>query len=260
MIGCDTMASFGDLLIFQFPFNIIILLIGLVVVAWYILRSKDESPQFEIEQFKETVYLEHKKILADFGISSDSKLIKGIEPIGDIKKWYRFRGKQSDFKLDKDGRLQAKDEDDKQVDFMIFQIGGGGLFAKILGDNPNYIIIDIKADENKDMKDKKLRYNSQTRTWVLDESVSLTLWGGVYVDGKSAREFVNDISFKKGQEDIMTYIQNYARKVSYIELSQAGTIERLIAKEKLKKSGYDNYKKRILASNKDIEDDEDDED
>lgn len=251
------MASITDLFIFKFPFNIIIAIVVIVFIIWYLLSNREKEADFEIEDFKETVFLFHEKLLDSFGIDSDSRLMKGIEPIGEISKWYRFKGKQSDFRLDKEGKLTAKKEDEKDVDLMLFRLGKKGLWQRLMGDNPDYVVIDIKGDEGKDMLKKKVKYNSENNTWSIDEGVSLTMWGGVFVDSQSAREWINDISFKKSQEEIMTYIQNYARKVSYIELSQAGTIERLIAKDNIKKSGYDSYKKRILASNKDIEEDED---
>jgi hypothetical protein len=251
------MAQLTDLFIFQFPFNIIIAIAVIVFIAWYILKGRDKESEFEMEDFKETVFLFHEKLIDTFGIDSNSKLIKGIEPLGEISKWFRYKGKQNIFKINKEGALVASKGDEVEVDLMIFRLGKNGWWQRLMGVEPDYIVIDVHGDGKKDMMDKKLKYNSGNNTWSLDESVSITMFGGVFIDSISAKEWVNDISFKKSQEEIMTYIQNYARKVSYIELSQAGTIERMMAKDKMKQSSYDSYKKRILSSNKDIEEDED---
>lgn len=241
-------------LIIQPPF-IYFIIIGIVAyIIYYVYTHKEEEPEFQIEDFRDTVYFQHKKILNLFGVHTDSRLVKGLEPIGNIKKWYRYKGTVEKTEYDKDGKLKPVKDSQKQADLMIFQIGGGGLLSFIFGDNPDYVVIDVTAD--KDI----LTYNSENRTWNLKETVNLVPYAGVFISSKDAESYCNNISFARSLEENMTYQQNYAKKITYMEFHQASMIERLGMKEQLKKSGWDSYKKKVLASNKDIEDDVDDED
>lgn len=227
-----------------FPYNVIAvgLVLAYVVYEIYVRRFKGET-QFQIEDFRDTVYTNYKKLLKQFGIEIDAMLTKGIEPLGKITKFYRYQGKITSGYPKEYGSPKTTDE--KEVDLWIFQIGSESIFSWLLGSSVDYVIL---PDEHLES------YNKEKKQINLKPKVSLVPYGGVFISGKEAEAFVNEVSFRRSVEEIMTHTQNYPRKVAYIELAHAKEIERLRQDVATKREGYDAYRKSVLGAGKDLED------
>lgn len=227
---------------------IIAVIIGYIIWTFY---SKRKAPAdvFQFEDFRESVYIATEKLIDTFGIKIDAYLVKGIEPLGKISKFYNFKGKiEYPFPKELEKKKVAEVED---ADLWILRLGNKSIFDLIFGGkNLEYLIIDTKHLEP---------YDGTRRRWAVKEDVSFTPYGNVFITSKKGLAYVNDISFKRMQEEILTHTQNFPRKVAYLELKQAKIMERYEAQIEKKSAQYDKYKKDVLASGKDIEEEESEE-
>lgn len=233
-----------------FPYNVIIVsvIIGYIIYTFY---SKKKRPDdvFQFEDFRESVYIATEKLINQFGVDIEAYLVKGIEPLGKISKFYNYKG---DIEFPYPDELEDKKQGtEKKVDLWIIRLGKKSLLDYIFGGKQlEYLIIDTDHLEP---------YDGTRKRWAVKEDVSFTPYGNVFITSQKGLAYVNDISFRRSQEEILTMAQNFPRKVSYLELKQAKTMERMEAQIEKKSAQYDKYKKDVLASGKDIEEEDDDE-
>lgn len=226
---------------------VIAVIIGYIVYTFY---SKRKAPAdvFQFEDFRESVYIATEKLIDTFGIKINAYLVKGIEPLGKISKFYNYKGKIQ-YPFPKEVKDKKKEEV-KDADLWIMRLGDKSFFDRIFGGKkPEYLVIDTKHLEP---------YEGTRRRWAVKENVSFTPYGNVFISSEIGLAYINDISFKRMQEEILTHTQNFPRKVAYLELKQAKIMERYEAQIEKKSAQYDKYKKDVLASGKDIEEAESD--
>lgn len=228
-----------------FPINVIIIVIIIAYLYFeFFYKKKREEDIFQIEDFRESVYDSNEKLMKTFGIRIDATLTRGIEPIGKITKYYNYKG----------AITYQSPEDDKPVtvadaNLWIFQIGEDSIFSKLFGGSwKDFIIVE---------SDQMETYDGNARRWGLKEDVSLKPYGNCFASSEVGIGFLNDISFRRTQEELLTHVQNFPRKVSYLELKQAKVMERFTASLEQKQAGYDKYKKDVLGAGKEIDEDED---
>jgi hypothetical protein len=240
-------------IITTFPFNVIIVVAIVAYIAYIIYnRRKKEPEEFQIEDFRESVFLATEKLLDTFGVNIKASLTRGIEPMGKVSKFYHFKGKiqmedMPDVKTD-DKKKKLKDAED--VNLWIFRIGEKSFIQRIFGGGTfDYVIVEDTFMEP---------YDGSRKHWGIKEDASFSPYGNVFIASKKGEAFVNDISYRRSIEEVRTLMQNFPRKVAYLELRQAKTLERIEAGLEKKNAGYDSYKKSVLASGKDLEDTEED--
>jgi hypothetical protein len=241
----DIIPAFIGLLT-TFPVNIIIVIAVIAVIVYYLIpRFPHSEPHFEIEDFRESVFIYCKTIMDSFGIDSNSILTKGIEPQGGITKWYRFIGQFPKFRYNKKNNQMEPTEEMENLDFMIFQIGKRGFFDWLFRSDGNvkYVIVD------KDLLD----YNGHNNAWSIQEKISLVPYANVFVASSRAIDFINNISFQRSQEELLTYAQNYARKTAWLELAHAKTMDRIIGKLESKGANFEKFRADALKGPEDDE-------
>lgn len=233
-------------IITTFPFNIILLIAVIGVIAYYIIpQIPRRDKEFEIEDFRESVFIYCKNIMDTFGIKSDSTLVKGIEPQGKLSKWYRYIGKFPKYEYNKRSKqLEPKKDVFTDMDFMIFQIGKKGFFDFIFGTSIKFVVID------KDF----LSYDGMNKTFSIDEKISLVPYANTFIASSKAVDFLNNVSFQRSQEELLTYAQNYARKTAWLELAHAKTMDRIQGKIESKQANFDKYRADALKTPEDDED------
>lgn len=240
-----------------FPFNIIII-IGIVGYVLYTIWSSRGPPldNFEVEDFRDTVFTFLEKLMNDFGIPSSSFLVRGIENQGKIDKWYPLTQKMKPYKIDqKINKLVEEKEFSKKaagankaaedINAIIFQIGKKSFFSFLTGSKPKFVILERDS----------LDYDPNSKTWGMSETVSLIPYANVYIASKRSEQWINNISFMRSQEEILTYSQNFARKTAWLELSHAKIMDFVLGKEDKKKLGWDTYRKKALGYDIDEDDD-----
>jgi len=233
----------------SFPVNIIIPLAIAGIIIYYLVKNrKPKEERFSIEDFRESVFIYCRDIMDYFGIKSDSCLVKGIEPQGKISKWYRYQGQFPKFVVNKKNNKLEPTSDKESLDFMIFQIGSQRffLFDLLFGSTLKFVIIDTKL----------LNYNGKNNQWGIDEKVSLVPYANCFVASDSGINFINNISFMRSQEELLTYSQNYARKTAWLELAHAKTMDRIQGKIDAKTAGFDRYRAEALRGAEDDDDDD----
>lgn len=257
----DIMVAGGDPItlmlqvVMTFPFNVIIIIgiIGYVLYTIWSSRSASEE-NFEVEDFRDSVYTFHEKLMRDFGIPSDSHLVRGIENQGKVSKWYPLTQEMKPMKIDEKNKKlievkfsKKKDDEkneDSDIDAIIFQIGAKSFFSFLTKTKPKFVILERKS----------LTYDPGSKTWGMDEKVSLIPYANVYIASKKAEQWINNISFMRSQEEVLTYSQNFARKTSWLELGHVKLMDYILGKEDKKRAGWENYRRRALGY-----EDEDDE-
>lgn len=237
----ELMTTFPNYLI------IIAIIIGYIIWTFYSKRGKP-SDVFQFEDFRESVYIATEKLINTFGIKIQAYLVKGIEPLGKVTKFYNYKG-EVQFPFPEE--LKDKKVPLEKVNLWILRLGSKSILDYIFGGKSyEYLIID---------NNNLMPYDGTRRRWAVKEDVSFTPYGNVFVTSKEALGYVNDISFKRMQEEILTHTQNFPRKVAYLELKQAKIMERYEAQIEKKGAQYEKYKKDVLASGKDIEEEESEE-
>ncbi len=246
-----------------FPFNMIIILavVGYVLYTVWSSRVVGEE-EFKVEDFRETVYAYHEQLMNSFGIESDSYLVRGIESQGKISKWYPLTQEMKPMKIDEKNKKlieikpatrtvaaltdkkEKKTEDKGKINAIIFQIGTKSMFSFLTGSKPKFVILDREL----------LTYDPKAKKWGMDETVSLIPYASVYIASKKAEQWINNISFMRSQEEVLTYSQNFARKTSWLELSHVKLMDYVLGKEDKKKAGWEGYRRKALGYEDEDED------
>lgn len=230
-----------------FPFNIILILAVVGYVLYTIWSSRSSEPDnFDVEDFRDSVYTFHEKLMDDFGIPSDSHLVRGIENQGKIVKWYPLTQEMKPFKIDEKNKKlvevdfsKKKDSDKKtdEINAIIFQIGSKSFFSFLTGSKPKFVILERAS----------LTYDPGSKKWGMDEKVSLIPYANIYIASKKAEQWVNNISFMRSQEEVLTYSQNFARKTAWLELAHVKLMDFVLGKEDKKRAGWENYRRKALG-------------
>ena len=239
--------------------------IAMIVVYKYI-KGKDEN-LFEFEKFEDTTLKDMNKNFNIEGRKSKAKLIHGfLNPIGDVNKLIYKKGKwqlhkyneskqkfeivMQEVKIDtgkigKDKKPIIKTESrpvTKEYDIKIFKIQEGWFIFK----KTDYVIADSKY----------LNYDPLRRVWDIAEHIPIYSYGNAWITSEQGQTFLDDISFRRALENNMTFIQNYSRKVIWLETKFAERSELLTTKGIAKKLAYDNYAKEVLVEAGETESDE----
>lgn len=236
-------------LVTTFPFNVIII-VGVVGYILYFIWSsvKKEEEEFKIEDFRDSVFQFVEKLMDTFGIASDSYLVRGIELQGKVTKWYPVKIEMPDYRVDtKDKKLvivKKKKGKVKEFDAIIFQIGSKGFFSFILGSKPKFVILERKT----------LTFDSDSKKWAMDESTSLIPYANVFIASTKTEQWINNISFMRSQEEVLTYAQNFARKTAWLELAHVKIMDYVLGREDKKRAGWEGFRRKALGY--DVDDDE----
>jgi len=252
-VGADPLEMFVEL-VTTFPFNLLIIL-GIVGYVLYIAWSSrtEEEEKFNVEDFRDTVYAYHEKLMNTFGIESNSYLVRGIESQGKIVKWYPLDQEMKAVKIDpknkkltevkvfakkKDGdKKKGKGEEKAEIHAIIFQIGSKSMFSFLTGSKPKFVILERSV----------LNFDADSKKWGMEEKVSLIPYAGVYIASKKAEQWINNISFMRSQEEVLTYAQNFARKTAWLELAHVKLMDYVLGKEDKKRAGWEDYRRKALG-------------
>jgi len=255
------------------------MIIGVIVggfvcflIAYMIFKGR-QAPVFEFVSFEDTVMENLDDTFKLQGKRSKAKLTHGINnPIGSVDKWLMHKGEWSmmvydpkqkkyipktrpvkveilgnDGKPKKDAKgkvsFEVKNEAIKEkYDLFLFKVKGGGIF-----ESSNYVVADSKYIE----------YNPKLDRFNIDANARLNSFGKAWITSVSGEKYLCDISFRKSIEGNMTYLQNYARKIIFVETSHAKAISKLEGKTDAKTAGYQAFATNALVRDAQSTDDED---
>ncbi len=108
----------------------------------------------------------------------------------------------------------------------MFKVKGEGFF-----DQASYLVID----------DKFITYDPKANVYMIDNEVQLTSFGKAWITSEMGERYLSDISYRRSLENNMTFVQNYARKVIFLETSHAKDIEKMMGKGMARRLTYKQY-------------------
>lgn len=231
------------------PYNILIIVAIIGIGAYYIFsrRKNVVDDVFEIEDFRESVFMSTEKLMKNFGIKISGHMMRGIEPIGQLQKFYNYKGTVK-LDLPTDKQTTKKKTEDKQVSLWIIATGKVSFIGKyipwLFPIQYEYVIL---------KREQLGEFDPNRRMWPIKEDVSLSPYGNVFIASKEAEAFCNDVSFRRTAEEMLTHVQNFPRKLAYLELKQAKVMERFSASIEKKSVGYDMYRKSVLGAGKELD-------
>lgn len=240
---------------FQNPMVMLIIAIAFFVIAiFYIFqKKKNNEEELEIEKIEETVNENLNRLFSVCGTKIKGYLTKDARPISEIDAYYDVTFERQNEIENKKILKMVKDLgfDYKLYIFKITDMNFISRFLKIFGIKPNsdFFIVPKKFI---------LNFDGVSKTFTLCDKATFSVYAGVFVCDTLGFNFVNDISFRRAIEENMTYLQNYARKIVYMETKLPRGMERLqgIANNDVQK--WKQYQARVMSDGKNTDDGEDD--
>lgn len=236
----------------QYP----IIWLGLAVIIIYFIfdwlkKRGDKNDNFEYETLEETILKYMNKKFKLVSMKTRAGLSQGFAYFGDVDSWARERGKHIPRKYDADKETYVLDDKAKERDYdlYIFRIWQTNFLFKFLGfGDKTYVIVDANHLTNIDIKSSPIR--GSFKTWNIKPEIQFMRIGGHFVSSEAGLQYLTDISILKSHEDLLTYNQNYSKKLVYLELQHAKMINMLASKKRIETESWNKYKK---AEGEDIE-------
>lgn len=229
---------------------LLLIIVVIAVIAIYIWKKAHEQ-EFELVDFREEGYEDIEKKLDLFGTKVNGFLTRGFDPIGHVMKYHHEKGEHKPFKVDKKTQKIYVDDSVSAIpyDFYIFQIGNKIRILRWIGIGTKYVIVDTKFIVNLNPFER-LKY-----VWNINKDIQFINWGNIYVCSTAGEEYVTDIAMKRSNENTVTYLMNYAKKIIYLEMQHAKKVDMYGAKQSIKSKHIREYKK---AEGEDSEAEEED--
>lgn len=235
-----------------------IFLVGLVgfgvyyLVTRYLWKPKEDI--YEIQTFQEAVIENLDEKFNVKGVSTKSALVQGFDFLGDVDKWLREKGQKPQLIWDEKRRTfirQNPKQKPKMIEFdlYVFRIWNTNLIFKLLGfGKKKYVIVDSQHMANIDTSKPGFRQ------WNIKPNVMLYIWGGAFVTSKAGEDYVSDISVLRSHENTMTYLQEFTKKATYLEVAQARRMEGYERKKRVDSKAWERYKRADEYDSDEIED------
>lgn len=209
--------------IFDNPIVVGLVLLGVVgfVVSMFYKRhmGTDKFKDFEPQRFSATTINEMKSKIDTQGTKYKGELYVGLKKICKIDKYYVGKGK---FALavfnpkDKSFTVQGTDKDTK-YELMFLRGRSKNIIYRILGLRKSYYLLKYKGDKLA----ATMKFDEINKRIFLPPSTDLTSYGDVWVNSADSIEYINDISMKRTNEEIMMHLENMPDRVVHLEIEQA---------------------------------------
>lgn len=241
------------------------------IIAYLIFKGRSGSI-FEFETFEDTVINNLDNTFKLQGHKSKARITHGFNnPLGSVDKWLVHKGewvimqydvtskkyikklfpvkkKKLDGKgkeiLDGKGRVTfevTNEPTTEKYNLILFKVKGDGIF-----ESSNYIV----ADSN------LVKFDGKANRFNIDSDAQLHSFGKAWITSSVGERYLSDISFRKSIEGNMTYLQNYARKIIFVETSHAKAISKIEGKSDAKTSGYQAFATNTLIRDSQSTDDD----
>lgn len=224
-----------------------IFLIGLVGFGVYYLVTryfwKKEDDIFQVQTFQECVLENLDEKFKLKGINCRSALVQGFDFLGDVDKWIREKGQKIEQVWDEKRKefVRPKPTDKPKIlkwDLYCFRIWNTNFLFKLLGiGKKRYVVVD--SDHMANIDTQKVGF----RQWNVKPQVMFYRWGGAFVTSKAGEEYISDISVLRSHENTMTYLQEFTKKATYLEVQQAKRMESYERKKKVDSKAWERYKR-----------------
>lgn len=198
------------------PLNVAIggIVIVMIVVISIILRNKQGIfKTFVPRLFGETVYDEMKKKMNLHGNKVKGKMYIGFHKIALVERYMHTTGKMAGFLWDEKTREMVEEDKTTNYKFMILRCKSNNLLFRLLGLKKMYFILKNEDD--------KITFDEKETKIFLPVGTDLKSYGNVWHNSEIAMEYVNDISIKRMDEQIMTHVENAPDRIVHLEMQLA---------------------------------------
>lgn len=198
------------------PLNVMIggVAVVMIVIISLILRNKQGLFKTFIPRlFSETVYDEMKKKIKLHGVKVKGKLYIGFQKIALVERYMNTTGKMAGFLWDEKTREMIEEDKTTNYKFLILRCKSNNLLFRLFGLKKMYFILrNEKENITIDEKESKI---------FLPSGTDLKSYGNVWHNSEIAMEYVNDISIKRMNEQIMTHVENAPDRIVHLEMQLA---------------------------------------
>ncbi len=216
-------------------------------IIYYLMKKYYwTGEEFVLEEFKDTIQEELDARFKTEGLRSKSRLMRGIDFLGNIDAWINVKGTHEIMSYDPTKKEYVKSKETPiPYNMYLLRKPPQTFFDKyIFREKNTYFLI------NKKQFDK---FDPVTKSFNIKEDIQLFIFGNCFISSESGEEWITDISVKRANENTLTFLQNYSRKIIHLELTHAKTIDRYRTKTGLKKEQWESMKKEA----EDVEENED---
>lgn len=209
--------------IFDNPIVVALILLGVIGFIISMLYKKKMGTgtfkDFKPQKFSATTINELKEKIDTQGTRYKGELYVGLKRICKIDKYYVGKGK---FALavfnPKDKSITVQDQEkDIEYELMFLRGRSNNIIYRILGLKKVYYLLKYKGDKLADT----MRFDEINKKIFLPHSTDLTSYGDVWVNSADSIEYINDISMKRANEEIMMHLENMPDRVVHLEIEQA---------------------------------------
>ena len=209
--------------IFDNPIVVALILIGVIGFVVSMLYKKkmgsiDKFKEFEPKKFSAMTIKDMKEKIDNQGTKYKGLLYIGLKKICKIDKYYIGKGK---FALSVyDPKTKAftvqNPEKDTEYELMFLRARSNNILFRLLGLRKIYYLLNYKEKDVKTMK-----FDEIGKKIFLPHSTDLTSYGDVWINSADSIEYINNISMKRTNEEIMMHLENMPDRVVHLEIEQA---------------------------------------
>lgn len=205
------------------------------LIMWLYNKYVKKEIEFEIEQLKDIVLEELDNRFKNDGLRTSAYLMRGIDYLAKINAWIHLKGQHETMKYDPAKKEYVK-SNDPPVPYDLYLLRKPPTFwGKLLFRDPNtYFVID---------KEHFNPYDPHSNSFNLKEDIQLYQFAGAFMSSQAGEEWITDISIKRSNENTLTYLMNYSKKIIFLELAHSKSVNLLNVKTGLKKDQWESLKK-----------------
>ena len=193
--------------------------IGFVVGSLYKRKTGTENfKDFVPRKFSESNIKDMKDKIDNQGTKYKGQLYIGLKKICKIDKYYIGKGKFALSVYDpktKSFTVQGK-EKETQYELMFLRAKSTNILFRLFGIRKVYYLLNYKEKDVKTMK-----FDEINNKIFLPYSTDLTSYADIWVNSADSIEYINNISMKRTNEDIMMLLENMPDRVVHLEIEQA---------------------------------------
>lgn len=208
--------------IFDNPIVVALIFLGVIgfVVSMLYKRkmSTDKFKDFEPKKFSAMTIRDMKDKINTQGTKYKGHLYIGLKKICRIDMYYIGKGKFALSVYDpKTKAFSVQDtKSDTEYQLMFLRAKSTNIIYRLLGFRKVYYLLNYKEKDVQTMK-----FDEIGKKIFLPHSTDLTSYGDVWVNSADSIEYINNISMKRTNEEIMMHLENMPDRVVHLEIEQA---------------------------------------
>lgn len=227
------------------PFVWLAIILFAVFIVLILFLKKTKNPKFKEYvpiEFNNLTIEELKRLSDRQGIKiKKGKLRLGTNIIADIDRWQTKKGMFAKMIYDKKKNqyVPTDSEEDSNYDVTILRAKSKNFFYRLFGMKYDYFILDSGSIS---------QFDDISKSWVLDKSMELKLFGNTWINSDSTLEWVTDIATRRTLEHQLNALVNFTPRAIHADLETARRNQIMNAQEDALKNRYESIKKADEAS------------